>query len=441
VRVASAAATLLIGFGLSRILGALREVVLTSQFGATTEYDLYIAAFRIPDVVFTLVAGGALGSTLVPVLAERRERHGAGSDARLAATVFNAVALVSALAAVVLAVLTPWLAPFVGAGFDPSEQARLALLMRILLLQPILLGVSEVLTRYLNVHGHFLTPALAPALYNVPIMVAALVFGRELGGVGLALGVLAGALLYLLVQIPAALTAGFRFRPALELRDPGLTQIGRLMVPRMIGQGAVQLAFIATTRLASEQPEGSLVVLNIAWVLMNLPLGPLGMALGNAALPVMSAHAARGDLKALGVTARRTLGAILLLILPAALLLIGAALPIVRLLYERGPFLPEDSLRAAIALATVSGADINERCGFMWISASHTASRPQSSAASIWAKEFRNASACEAASVDQNSWKMPNSMPAQPPGSVAAPAGGAPPHRFAGIMPGIEQAT
>ncbi|HET6315059.1 MAG TPA: lipid II flippase MurJ, partial [Chloroflexota bacterium] len=219
VRVAGAAITLLIGFGLSRVLGALREIVLTSQFGATTEYDLYVAAFRIPDVVFTLVAGGALGSTLVPVLAERRERHGAGSDARLAATVFNAIALVSALAAVVLAALTPWLAPFVGAGFDPPEQARLALLMRILLVQPILLGVSEVLTRYLNVHGHFLTPALAPALYNVPIMVAALVFGRQLGSVGLTLGVLAGALLYLLVQIPAALAAGFRFRLALELRD------------------------------------------------------------------------------------------------------------------------------------------------------------------------------------------------------------------------------
>ena len=349
MRVAGAAFTLLIGFGLSRVVGALRDVVLTARFGATTEYDLYIAAFRVPDVVFTLVAGGALGSTLVPVLAARREHGAPGDDARLAAHVFNAIAVVATLVAVVLALFTPWLAQFVGAGFDPAEQARLALLMRILLLQPILLGVSEVLTRYLNVHGHFLAPALAPALYNLPIIAAAL--GPRLGGVGLVLGVVAGAVVYLLVQVPSALATGFRFRTGLALRDPGLTQIGRLMVPRMIGQGAVQLAFIATTRLASQLPEGSLVVLQLAWQLMNLPLGPLGMALGNAALPVMSAHAARGDLLAMGATARRTLGAIVLLILPATLVLIAGGLPIVRLLYERGAFEADDSARTALALA------------------------------------------------------------------------------------------
>jgi putative peptidoglycan lipid II flippase len=153
------------------------------------------------------------------------------------------------------------------------------------------------------------------------------------------------------VQLPPALSAGFRFRAGIDARDPGLAQVGRLMIPRMVGQGAVQLAFIATTRLASQLPEGSLVVLTFAWQLMNLPLGPLGMALGNAALPALSAHAARGDLDAMGATARRTLGAILLLILPAAIVLVIGGLPIVRLLYERGAFTSDDSTRTAGALA------------------------------------------------------------------------------------------
>ena len=342
--------TLLIGFGVSRVIGALRDVVLAAQFGATTEYEVYLAAFRIPDVVFMLVAGGALGSTLVPVLAERHERGGPGADARLAATVFNAIALAAIGAAAAGIALAPWLAPLVGAGFAPEDQERLALLMRIILLQPVLLGVSEVLTRYLNVRGHFLTPALAPALYNVPIMLAAVALGPTLGNVGLALGVIAGAALYLLVQLPAALARGFRFGPSLELGDPALRQIARLMVPRMVGQGAVQLSFIATTRLASQLPEGSLVVLTYGWQLMSLPLGPLGMALGNAAMPALSAHAARGDVDAFGVTARRTLGAILLLLIPAATVLIVAGLPIVRLLYERAAFNADDSARTALAL-------------------------------------------------------------------------------------------
>ncbi|HEU5316553.1 MAG TPA: murein biosynthesis integral membrane protein MurJ [Chloroflexota bacterium] len=351
MRIAGAALTLLVGFGLSRVIGALRDIVLAARFGATTDFDLYVAAFRIPDVVFMLIAGGALGSTLVPVFAERREHGAPGADARLASTVFNAILIASTAVSLAGIAFAPQLAPLIGAGFEPLEQARLALLMRIIFAQPVLLGVSEVLSRYLNVRGHFTTPALAPALYNIPIMAAAILLGPTLGNVGLALGVVAGAVLYLLVQLPSAWGAGFRFRPVIDARDPGLAQVGRLMVPRMVGQGAVQLAFIATTRLASQLPEGSLVVLTFAWQLMNLPLGPLGMALGNAALPTLAAQAARGDLNAMGLTARRTLGAILLLILPAAIVLVVAGLPIVRLLYERGAFTPEDSARTAVALA------------------------------------------------------------------------------------------
>jgi putative peptidoglycan lipid II flippase len=326
-------------------------VVLTSRFGATTDYDLYLAAFRIPDVVFTLVAGGALGSTLVPVFSERKERGEPGAVARLAATVFGLIGGASVLAAVLGFVAAPALAPLLGPGFSPEDQERLALLIRILLLQPILLGLSEVLTRYLNVQGHFATTALAPTLYNLPIILAALVFGRALGSVGLALGVVAGAFLYLAVQAPAALRLGFRFVPAVPPSDPCVAQIGRLMVPRMVGQGAVQLSFILTTRLATQQPPGSLVALNVGWVLTMLPLGVFGMAVGNAALPALSAQAARGELGPLGDTARTTLRAIMTMVVPAALVLVAFGYWIVLLLFGRGEFTREDAARAAAALA------------------------------------------------------------------------------------------
>ncbi|HEV2125211.1 MAG TPA: murein biosynthesis integral membrane protein MurJ [Chloroflexota bacterium] len=350
-RIAGAATILLSGFALSRLTGLLRDMVLTAQFGASRELDLYIAAFRIPDTVFALVAGGALGSTLVPVFAERLQKGDRAGAGRLASTVFNLVALAAIVAAAAGMLLADEIAPLFGAGFEPAEQARLALLIRILLIQPVLLSMSEVVSRFLNVHQHFFYPALAPALYNVPIILAALALGPRFGSVGLVMGVVLGAVLYFVVQLPAGIKAGFRVRRTLDVKDPALRQIGQLMVPRMVGQGAVQFSFILTTYLATYLPEGRLVALSVAWVLTMLPLGPLGMAIGNAALPTMSAQAARGARDELGKTAGRTLSAILFLIAPATVLLIIVGLPIVRTLYERGNFTLESSAQTATALA------------------------------------------------------------------------------------------
>src|SRR5919198_1229483 len=163
-RIAGAAAVLLGGFVASRLTGLLRDVVISAQFGTSTDYDLYLVAFRLPDAIFTLVAGGALGSALVPVLFQYLAGREAGAAARLAGALFNLVAGAASLAAAVGIVLAPQLVPLLGAGFAPEQQARLATLARVLLLQPVLLGMSEVVTRYLHVHQHFLYPALAPTL-------------------------------------------------------------------------------------------------------------------------------------------------------------------------------------------------------------------------------------------------------------------------------------
>lgn len=351
-RIFGAAAILLGGMAVSRAIGLLREVVIGARFGTGGDLDLYVAAFRIPDTVFTLVAGGALGSTLVPVFAEYLEQHEEGTLARLAAAVFNLVTLAGCLAALLGIVFAPQLAAGLGAGFaDPARQARLVLLVRIMLLQPVLFGMSEVPRRYLNVQQHFLFPAIAPALYNLGIIAGALALGPSLGTLGLAFGVVVGALAYLLVQLPAAAAFGFRWRPVLDLREPGLRKIAGLMLPRLLGQGAVQVSFIITTRLASYLPPGRLSALNYGWVLMMLPLGIVAMPVADAALPTLSGQAARGELKEMAATVRRALGAILFLMAPAAAALIGAGLPLVQAALQRGRFGPESSALTAVALA------------------------------------------------------------------------------------------
>lgn len=350
-RIAGASAILLAGFLASRVAGLLRDVVISALFGTSADYDLYIAAFRPVDAIFTLVAGGALASAVVPVFAEYRSAQQPDAVSRLASAVFNLVAAASGVVALLGIAFADFLVPLLGAGFSSGQQTRLAVLLRIMLLQPVFFSTSEVISRFLNVHQHFLFPALAPTLYNVAIIVAALALGPSFGTFGLAVGVVSGALVYLLVQLPPAVSFGFRWRPVLDLGNPALRRIGRLMLPRMVGQGALQLSLIATTRLATFLPAGSVAALYYAWLLMMLPLGTFAMSVAAAAFPTLAEQAAGGQRTAFAITARRTLGTILFLTVPSALGLMVAGLPLVQTLFQRGAFTLESSAATAVALA------------------------------------------------------------------------------------------
>ncbi len=350
-RIAGAAATLLGGFVASRLVGVLRDVIISARFGTSGELDVYYAAFRIPDAVFTLVAGGALGSALIPVFAEYLATHRPGAVERLASAVFNVITIVATAVAVAGIALAPRLAPALFAGFDEPHRARLVILVRVMLLQPVFFGMGEVVTRYLNVRQHFFYPALAPVVYNLFIIGGALLLAPSLGTLGLALGVVGGALAYFLVQLPRAVRFGFRWQPVLDLGDAGLREVVQLMLPRLLSQGAVQIAFIITARLASFLPPGSYTALNYAWVLMMLPLGTFAMSLANAAFPTLAEQEARGDRAGMAATIRRTLSAILFLLVPSALGLMIAGLPIVQTIYQHGRFTSQSSALTAAALA------------------------------------------------------------------------------------------
>jgi putative peptidoglycan lipid II flippase len=182
-------------------------------------------------------------------------------------------------------------------------------------------------------------------------VLAAIFLGPPLGTLGLALGVALGALAYLVVQLPAARANGFRWRARFDLADPGLRRIGTLMLPRMVGQGAVQLSLIFTTRLASYLPDGRIGALSYAFQLMMLPLSTFAMSLAGAAFPTLSEQVARADRAGYESTVRRTLSAIAFVLVPSTVALVVAGLPLVQALFERGRFGPESSALTATALA------------------------------------------------------------------------------------------
>jgi putative peptidoglycan lipid II flippase len=314
--------------------------------------DAYLAAFRLPDILFQIVAGGALASAFIPTFATFWEQDNRQGAWRLASAIINLVLGITTVLAAVAALVAPWLIRTVIApGFDAARQALAASLMRVMLITPAIFGVSGVIMGVLNARQHFLLPALAPALYNLGIIGGALVLAPSMDVRGLAVGVVVGAVAHLLVQLPALARQGMRYTGALGLRDAGVREVGRLMLPRMAGLAAVQLNFLVNTILASGLAPGSLSALNYAWLLMLLPQGVFAQAVATAAFPTFSAQVARGQLLEMRSTLVATLRAVLYLSLPAAVGLILLGRPLVEILFQRGAFTENSTGLVAGALA------------------------------------------------------------------------------------------
>jgi putative peptidoglycan lipid II flippase len=337
-QLARAATIVMAAFVASRTLGLAREMIIARQFGTSLELGAYLAAFRVPDLIFQLVAGGALGSAFIPTFTSCLA-HGDEAEAwRLASAVFNIAALILTTCAFVAALLAPWIVPLIVPGFDPQAQALTAQLMRLMLISPVIFGLSGISMGVLNSYQHFLLPALAPVVYNLSIISGALLLAPVLGIYGLAVGVVVGSLLHLLIQVPMLLRKGFVYTPALLLGHPGVREVGRLMLPRVIGLAAVQVNFLVNTILASGLGAEALPALNYAWLLMLLPQGVFALAIATAVFPTFSELAAGEERVELRRTLSAALGVVWYLTIPASVGLVILQRPLIRVLLERGRF-------------------------------------------------------------------------------------------------------
>ena len=351
-RVAGAALVVMAFFVISRFTGLAREIIIGARFGTSAEYDAYLAAFRVPDLLFQLVAGGALGSAFIPVFAGywvKGEKSGAWL---LFSRVLNLVTLllvVLALTAILFA--QPLVSGLIAPGFAPGQQALTVQLMRIMLMGTVVFGASGLVMGALNATQHFLWPAAAPVVYNLAIIASAWWLAPRMGIAGLGYGVVAGALGHLLVQLPQLLRTGVVYTPSADLHDAGVREVLRLMGPRVLGLFFVQMQFLVNTILASGLATGSLSALNYAWLIMLLPLGIFAQSVATAVFPTFAAQIAAGDADALRRTLSQTLRTALFLIIPSAVALLAFGPMIVRLLLERGSFTAESTALVAYALA------------------------------------------------------------------------------------------
>lgn len=323
----------------SRALGWLRVSITTAIFGASPDLDAFYAAFRIPDLVFQLVAAGALGSALVPVVASLLAHDDRARAWRVVSTVADLMLVGLLVLSLAFAVAAPWLVPLITPGFDVIQTELTIRLTRIMLLGPIFLALGAVASSLLNASGRFAAAALAPVAYNVAIILAAVLLGPVIGVGALAIGVVVGSLAHLAVQLPGIRErTGFVFQPTPDIRDPMSRKVFGLMAPRAIGLGVAQITFIVNTTLASTLGPGAITAYTVGFTVLQLPLGLIAVPLGVVLLPTMSRAVAVGENASFAAMVDRSLRMLAYVMLFLTALMIVARDQIVRLLFEYGRF-------------------------------------------------------------------------------------------------------
>jgi putative peptidoglycan lipid II flippase len=334
----------------SRILGWLRLSVIGAQFaGEPRELDAFLAAFRIPDTIFNLLVAGALASAFIPVfsgyLAKEREQEAW----RVASSVMNAMLLALVALSAVIWVAAPYLVPLMAPEYDAAQLALMTDLTRIMLLSPILMGLSALFTGVLNSYRQFLSSATAPLVYNAVIILFALFAAPFLGIRALAVGVVAGAAMMWLVQVPELTFRRTRYTFALDLAHPGVREIATLAWPRTVALFVVQIVYFVDINLSSRMEPGSYANLYYAFQLTMLPLGVFSIAISSAIFPTLTRYISLGQPVRMRDALEQGIRWILYLTFPTVIVMIVLRRPIVHLLFQYGDF--GEAAREATALA------------------------------------------------------------------------------------------
>lgn len=296
--------------------------------------DTFNAANNLPDLLFALISGGALSMAFIPLLTEYLTTKDRAAAWDLFSRVANFGFVVTGIFALIVAIFAQQIVDAeigIAPGFNTDQRVLLAELMRLNLIGTMIFSISGLVMASLQANQHFLMPAIAPSLYNVGHIFGALVLVPRYGIYGLVYGVIIGAALHLLVQVPMLFKFGFRWTPALDIRHTGLIEAVKLMAPRLFTMAGIQLIFIARDNLASRLDQvGAVTSLTYGWMIMQVPETILGTALATALLPTLSELASKRDWKEFGATVERSLRVLIALTLPIAAVMAAGINPLVR---------------------------------------------------------------------------------------------------------------
>ncbi|OGZ62096.1 MAG: murein biosynthesis integral membrane protein MurJ [Candidatus Spechtbacteria bacterium RIFCSPLOWO2_02_FULL_38_8] len=351
--VAGAAFILSTSLFASRFLGLIRDRILAAKFGAGIELDIYFAGFRIPDLIYNIVIGGAISSAFIPVFISYLKKN--KEEAWQIASSFLYIAFFGILLVCALMfIFLPQLIDLVVPGFNQEYKEITVTMSRIMLFSPFLLGLSAVFSGILHSLKKFLIYSLAPIFYNVGIIIGAIFFTDFMGIRGLAWGVALGAGLHILIQVPTSIASGFKFSFPRKLLHPAVRHIVKLMLPRALGLAVLQINLWVVTAIASTLAVGSLTIFNLANHIQYLPIGIVGVPFAMAVFPTLSDSVSERRYKDYLQEFSKTLRLVSYLVIPLSVLFFVLRAQIVRIVLGAGEFGWEATQLTAASLGAFS---------------------------------------------------------------------------------------
>lgn len=349
----SGAAIIMATVILSKILGLLRDRLLTHLFPPDT-ISIFFAAFGLPDIIFQLLIFGALSVAFIPIFTEYAQGQNKDEAFKLAGSILNLALLIMGLAVIIIFIFIDTLTNLIVPGFSPDQKLQTAALTRIILLGQLFLVAGSLFSGVLQSFQRFIIPALAGVFYNLGIIVGVVLFSASLGIMGAAVGVVIGAILHFSIQLPIILSVGFRPKFLLTVFHSGVKEIWGLMSVRSLGLAAELMNERVAIALASLISVQSVTYLTLSQHLQLVPISLFGATVAQAALPVLSAERSRGRIDEFKTTLLTTLHQILFLALPAAAILIVLRIPAVRLTFGASQFDWEATVLTGLTLAYLS---------------------------------------------------------------------------------------
>jgi len=353
-------AALLLGFFalMSQILGLFRDRALASVLGASSSLDIYYAAFRIPDFLYVTIASLVAITALLPFLNKKIHTQDSSTNFSAAKKFFNGV-FTSYLAIMVvisafLYIIMPWLAPLVVPGFAPDQVVELVQLSRIMLLSPILMGLSNLFSSVTQMFRRFMVYALSPVLYNAGILYGVLVLYPKFGLHGIAYGVVGGALLHGLIQVPVLIKHKFMPHLTFKIMWHDMKDLIMLSLPRTLGLATTNISMVVLIGFASLIGAGAISVFQFSYNLQSVPLVLIGLSYSVAAFPTLSRLYADNKMDEYIAEIGRAAKQIIFWSIPVVFLFIVLRAQIVRVILGSGMFSWSDTRLTAAALALFS---------------------------------------------------------------------------------------
>jgi putative peptidoglycan lipid II flippase len=342
-KLSKAALLISISFGINKILAIGRQLIIARQFGLSSDLDVFNVANNVPDMLYSLISGGALAVAIIPVLSEVIAKENRDSAWRVFSQVANFAFLITGLFSALVAIFAWPLVQHplgIAPGFNYEQQVLVVRLMRLDLIGTLIFSMAGLIIAGLQANQHFLLPALGPILYNLGQIFGAIILSPETGyrigsiqlpayglGVdGLVYGVLIGSVLYFLILMPGLVIYHFKWTPHIDLKQKYVHKILIMLGPRVVGMLLYQLTFIARDNIASRLPQGSVSALTYGWMILQVPETLIGTAIGTALLPTISEQFAKGEVEQFKQTITKITQVMIALAIPSTLLL-AAVLP------------------------------------------------------------------------------------------------------------------